>query len=224
MQKLVRICGAGLLSIGVAAGAQAGGSPYGFLLHMEAPDYANCGIVNDNTVTCDDIMPDGADIGLQFAFVLAYGWEDIPGWPASRGIGACQFGIVYDEDVVVSGWTLCTGGSEIPQNDPLLGSWPESETGNAITWESGEYFQSNGFAKVGFFVVAADSFGRMTVNPDPRIGDALIAAGDATVYPIGGEGWSSADIAGDGAGDGRRACDEATPVQNASWSAIKSLY
>jgi hypothetical protein len=217
----------------LVAGTATAISPYGFVLHMTPASYSSCGGLDDATLTCDpltgiDPVGDGT-LPQQFAWLIAYGWEDIVGWPehegSPRGIGAAQFGIHYDIDVVVAGWTLCTGGAEIPQNDPVLGiTWPDSDSGNAVTWVPVDYYSPSGFAKIGFFAIPPGSVGRLTVVADPRIGEAQIAAGDATVFTVPPAAYSSADVDGSNPDNGRAACRDMVPVEQVTWGRIKSMF
>jgi len=216
----------GIGAVLAAASVASASNPFGFVLHMTPATYSGCATIDDATLTCEGIDVQGDSAApQQFAWLIAYGWTTIPGWPTEpvvRGIGGAEFGIHYPAEVAVQGWTLCTGGSEIPQND-ALGVWPASETGNAVTWTGGEYTQPSGFAKIGFFAVPQGSTGRMTVMGDPRIDRAEIAAADTQIFLVPPAAYSSADI-DESTDEGRAACREDVPVQEASWGKIKSMF
>jgi hypothetical protein len=228
MRKLVTASLVGLSAALTIASSASASNPWGFVIHTTPASYSSCP-VDDATLTCESIdeVGDGS-LPLQFVWIIAYGWNQIPGWPmvpSERGIGGAQFGVVYPIDVTVTGWTLCTAGSEIPQNDPVLGiTWPDSDSGNAVTWSGGEYYSASGFAKVGFFGVSQGSVGRLTVVGDPRIAEAQIAAGDGTAFNVPPAAYSSADIDGSNPDDGRKACEELVPVAEVSWGKIKSMF
>ncbi len=114
-----------------------------------------------------------------FTWILVGGVPDVDG--EHGGIGGLQFGIQYEPTVEVWVWTLCTGGSEIPQDD-VDGVWPESGTGNAVTWYDGCYTVTenyDGLTRVGFFTMYPGSHGGIRIMNDPRIGqgEALDCAG-----------------------------------------------
>ena len=44
------------------------------------------------------------------------------------------------------------------------------------------------------------------------------------IYVVPTAGYSSADVDGSVPDNGRKACSEAVPVEQTSWSKIKSLY
>jgi len=79
------------------------------------------------------------------------------------GLGGIQFGIEHEK--ALQGWSLCTGGSEIPED-----GWPNSGTGNAATWGGGCYYPPGENAVVGVFPVTDGSAGWMDIIGDPRIG------------------------------------------------------
>ena len=145
--------------------------------------------------------------------------SDLDRYP--EGIGGLQFGIEYSPDLQVF-WTLCNGGSEIPSP-----SWPQSGSGNALTFPGGCVRPGVENLFVGYFSVnewSDESFIRLT--PDPRIGgDALIAS----CAPEGAlSGICPSHLAG-GLLDGglKPVCGTTcggVPVAESSWSNVKSLY
>jgi hypothetical protein len=212
------------------AGAQI---DYGLVLHMGAPSYVGCDepSVADDAMDCDAVDEVGDDLGSpfgQWVWVFAYGYPNMLDWPASQGIGGCQFGIVYDGTVLVTSWQLCTGGQEIPQND-ALGVWPDNQTGNAVIWPGGNYNSTppEYFAKIGYFTLLPGSMGRMTIMEDPRSpGFYLFSDGQGGVHPLPDETRSSANVGGptDPENLGRKSCAEAVPTVSVSWTQIKNMY
>lgn len=204
--------------------------PYGFLLHATPAGYGGCGIgPDDATLTCGDVLVVGDATQPQFVWVLAHGWPNVPGWPAGRGLSEVHVGIAYEAGVRVSSWTACAGGLQIPQDDPLLGSWPESRTAITVGWPGGEYVQPNAMARIGFLVVDAGSSGLLRVVPDGRRTPAaavLGAAGSPLLsFDVPASGWSVCDVSGDVPALAYNACSgDPLPARNVSWSRVKALY
>jgi hypothetical protein len=205
-------------------------NPYGFVLHMQDTDaggFIDCTTVDDATLTCGGIADSGAQtLAFKKLWVIAYGWEDAPGWPTNRPLGAAQFGLTFDQGLVfpVGIWTLCTGGLNIVEN----GFPGTPDTGVSVTWPGSGYTQPSGFAKIGFVVLQPGSDGRVTIAPG-QAGLVNLASwgspGDPPVaVDVPGAGWSSADVAGSTPSDGRRACDEAVPVETSTWGRLKATY
>ncbi len=178
------------------------------------PSYAGCGDPAFEAIdagTCADLVssPSG---GPGFLWVVS---SREGGYP--DGIGGAQFGLNHDLGGGQS-WTLCTGGSEIPEP-----GFPDSGTGNAVTWAGGCYNPAGSAARVGFISVALDAAGSLAVTGDPRIGEAVYADCSALLYRICDRNLGGADLA---SGTNPICGDncESTPVQETSWGAIKSLF
>ncbi len=216
-----------LVSTSALAQGDCPGNEYGFVVHFEDASYAGCSQLDDDVLDCDALAAAGATGVDQFAWLVTYGWENIPGWPIGPGLGGVEFGIEYDPTVDVLSWSLCTGGNEIPQDDEN-GTWPESHTGNAMTWGSADYMQPSGFAKVGYLTIAAGSAGRLAIIDDPRIGAAYIASGyhppfEPQQFEVPPTGWSVGSV--DGSGPTCKTCDlMGTPITETSWSRLRQMY
>ena len=176
------------------------------------PDYAGCNAAMFSMLeagTCED----GASAGMA-GTIFKWVWvHDADGFP--DGIGGAQFGIETDKPMI--GWTLCTGGNEVPE-----GGWPASGTGNAVTWEGGCYDPPGVIAVVGFFTIADGMTGGMTIIGDPREGVAKYA----DCVPNGHNFCPENLMTGVNDGALTPDCDlcEGTPVQESSWGEIKSMY
>ena len=120
---------------------------------------------------CDDLTSDAVE-GHAFVWVVASQVQDFP-----DGIGGAQFGIEYAAGV--EGWSLCTGGMEIPEQ-----GWPASGTGTAVTWPDGCYYPAGGNAKIGYFTLSDGASGHMRVTTDPRTGEAEYSNCDAINAPF----------------------------------------
>jgi hypothetical protein len=145
------------------------------------------------------------------------------GFGTSGGIGGLQFGIEYDPAFALGAWTVCTGGSEIPD-----AGWPASGTGNAITWAGGCYPEAgapDGSTKVGFFSVSSEADATLRLTADPRIGMALAADCSPTVVELCEDqlGSGSAIEGGRSQNTCGQLCD-ATPAREVTWGAIKAHY
>lgn len=148
--------------------------------------------------------------GQTFVWVVA---SREGGFPS---IGGAQFGVSHSG---VGGWTLCTGGSEIPQ----LPEWPSSGAGNIATWGGGCYTPAGTAARVGFFSVADGAAFSGDVIQDPRIAAALwIDCGAPPDIPPTEFEVCSQNLGG----FGNLLCGDNcfVPTREASWGQIKALF
>lgn len=161
--------------------------------------------------------------GQAFIVVVA---SNVDGWTDPQGIGnglaALQFGVEHSGLDVLS-WFLCTGDLEIPQND-ADGVWPESGTGNAVTWPGGCYDPGGENASVGLLLVSDGSAGSIQTTVDPRAGFGIASYTDCDAFnweidPMGG-------LHGANIGDGSSlpVCSPIVPTEEKSWGQIKSLF
>jgi len=214
-----------LLAPATSSHAICDGLDYGITFHMTPTDYSGCGGVDDDLLTCETTDPSGGT-GSQFLWVLAYGWREAPDWPADRPLGGILFAVHYPPSVTMSGWSLCTGGSEIAVDNPVDGTWPESDTGLAATWPGSAYDPDSGFAKVGYLVVDEGSVGPVEVTEHAIKPVVQLVSGPpefvtANVPPAG---WSIADVDGS-TGTGCRSClIPPTPVRATSWAGVKAAF
>jgi len=197
---------------------------WGFDIHFAPADYSACDGLDDQAITCDDIDPVGAEFTEQFAWIVAWGWENAPEWPEGEGIGGVLYSVRYPKDTTITGWSLCTGGSQILVDNPVDGTWPQSETGMAATWAGGGFDSATGFAKVGFLVVADGSFGTLEIVPHVTTETVQMSSPgtDPTTIDVTDLGWGRGDIDGT-EGDTYVVCAK-VPTATTSWSAIKSMY
>jgi len=166
---------------GVATAAPEGApildpSPCLFMnLTVTPPSYSGCGDPAFDELderSCPDL---GAEplAGPAFVWVMLSERDSFPG-----GIGGIQFGIEH-EGVDVSGWTLCTGGTDIAG----LG-WPGSGSGNAATWVGGCHDVEGTSTRVGYFTVTSGDAGTIQLTEDPRIGAATWAECDTRSFTV----------------------------------------
>lgn len=136
-------------------------------LYVTTPSYSGCSDPTFDAIDageCTDLANPPAT-GAAFVWIVA---SDLDGF--ATGIGLVEWGVEYDAGVNVTGWQLCTGGSQIPQE-----GWPASGTGNAVTWQFGCYEPEGSNARAGFFTVSdVGVTGSMTITRDPRKTHALI--------------------------------------------------
>jgi len=142
------------------------------------------------------------------------------GWP--EGIGGFQFGVEHEISSPGVYWTLCSGGSEISDDD-----WPASGTGTAMTWAGGcqnpdgEAIFIGGFVIAGSFELPPPS-GWIRLTADPRIGKALYADCTTETYEVCEENlltWDLDELL-------VPACDAcaATPTRAATWGELKRRF
>lgn len=226
------LSGSALVAIAAATPAVGGDvDSYSLIFHMEAPSFSGCNdpAVADAALSCSAIDPDANDYSGQpnFMWMLVGAVPEGVGPGAAGGIGGAQFGVTYDFDVAPTSWALCTGGSEIPQ-DNLEGTWPESGTGNAVTWGSGCRLvteNADGVTRIGFFTITATS-GTASIIADPRIGNVQVADCATTPENLCKALYSStADATIDGGG-GFSACGISctNPTRTSTWGELKSFY
>lgn len=193
-------------------------------LYVVEADYSGCDTFQDaDFATCGDLAsapPTGTDFFVWVVFSREGMTEDLDG---------IQFGILYDEAVEVTEWTLCTGSVEAPTP-----TWPASGAGNAVLWPGQCYSPPHEVAKAGYFTVAGSSTGAMQVIGDPRGGRALYAdCPNHDVYMIP-EGNLGGAMLPDGSTPtcGNQNCitigvpetPGENPVQERSWGQIKSMF
>ncbi len=231
MRRLITIAA---LLVPVVAKADPGAiDKYTIDVHFQPPSYLGCteGAVADAALNCDVLNPVAIDVGEftpNFAWLIAGSIPEGTGPGAEGGIGGLQFGLEYPETVFLGGgFTLCTGGSEIPQDD-LDGTWPESGTGNAVTWAGGCYLVTDnpdGVTKIGFIPINPGSTGFLFVRGDPRIGEAQAAGCDAITFRICRQllGCGQTEPGGP-PGEIRCGGFCAIPIVESSWGQIKSAY
>lgn len=213
MKRLALVAVAALIP---ATAAQAQDTLANMNLFITIPSYTGCADVLFDSIDsgdCSGLTSDGVD-GTAFVWIVASREGGFNG----GGVGGAQFGVEHT-GVETTGWTLCTGGSEIPE-----GTWPASGSGNAVTWGGGCYDPAGSAAKIGFFGVNNGATGTMAVTADPRIAEALWASCDQTTYDICGDNLGGAELASGttpGCGD---LCEGGTPTEGVTWSQVKALF
>jgi hypothetical protein len=228
----------GLAAVAIAAGvAQAGDAefPYTINTFFTGPNYTGCTgepLVMDANLSCDALQTSAVDMpgAPIFLWLIVGGVPDGIGGGAPGGIGGIQFGMSHDLSSPPS-WTLCTGGAQIPQDDPVGGmQWPSTPvSGNAITWGGGCYLvqeNEDGMTKIGWLTINPGATGVVTLTGDPRIdGVALAADCAATESRICAQSLGRGDASVDGT-EGLNTCGFlcAVPVAETSWGSLKSLY
>lgn len=222
----------GLATVVIAAGAAQGNEayPYSINTHFSFPSYSGCAeaAVADGALNCGIIDTDANDYGPgqpNFVWILVGNVPPGTGPGADGGIGGIQFGM--DHSIQILSWALCTGGSEIPQDD-LQGTWPASGTGNAITWGGGCKLVTDndeGLTRVGYLTVAPGA-GQVAIAGDPRIGgQAQAAECNTNSIRICTQALGAGDAVV-GGGGGRSTCGYkcTVPTETTSWGSLKSIY
>lgn len=224
-----------LALVGGAAPCLGGAEDPEISLNFHGMRYAGTGcgstLIDDSVHDCETLAPGtpgGGIFNAYWAWVVVGGVEPRVGEGGPGGIGGIQFGIEYDPGVVIYGWTLCTGGSEIPEDGPA-GTWPASGTGNAITWFGGCYEvteNDDGVTAIGFLTLDMNSIGSLRYTVDPRIGEARMVDCGLYTHAVCTDLLGRFEADPDG-GEGQNPCGEtcmSTPVRPVTWSSIKGLY
>jgi hypothetical protein len=192
----------------VVAGAARGDEPT-LSIHLAPASYSGCGAVDADTMSCGDLVTSGDNAGSQFGFVVMSG---------RSGVAGVQFGVEYDAEVSVSGWTLCTGGLQIPEED-----WPDSGTGLAATWDGTEYPSGpDSLVVVGYFTFEAASTGSATLTPDARIGEAAFVDEDGYYHSL--LAGYLGEVSVDGGASGAHSCGlvDSTSAAHGGWELYPS--
>jgi len=215
--KRIALCLATLV-IPAAAFAQTDDSAASINVLITPASYSGCTDAQFNFIdegVCADLSSTGTG-GFGFLWIVASREGGFGG-----GIGGAQFGMTHS--VAASGWTLCTGGSEIPE-----GGWPASGTGNAVTWSGGCYQSPGGNAKIGFLAVNPDNGGSIAITGDPRVAGEAIWADCATdLWRVCPQFLGSDDLASGtspSCGDASTGSCEVVPVRETTWGGVKSLF
>lgn len=152
----------------IAAPAQAGKNPNSKLVLHVVPftNRSTClnGRLNrpEDAVTRGDLVP-----AKYIAYVLIA--DGTPG----AGLSGCQFGITYNDStgrgVDILDWSECT-----LFNWPEPG-WPDSGTGNLLTWNQNTDCDTTGMRVVGYFTLEAHSPDRLALIYRPADKRAAVA-------------------------------------------------
>ena len=118
--------------------------------------------------TCFSALPEGSkDVTTEaklapqdyLVYVL------ITDFDTNAGVAGVQFGITYDDStgsgLDINQWQTCTL-YEWPMDN-----WPDSGTGNLLTWNQADDCQAKAPIPVGFFFVTAHSADRLKLIPRP---------------------------------------------------------
>ena len=174
-----------------------------------------------NIVTSGNLYPQ-----LYFAHVLVTDGNE----PA--GVAGLQFGIQYTGPGAADGvgidiyaWTNC---ATLEFQSPAP-AWPNSGAGNLVTWDAGTRCQrtepggagTGVVANAGYFYCAAYTPGTFCITPRPVDGVAKVADCAAQEDIVTGTP-SHLGCLGFGGQPGYNPCGLITPVENTTWSAIKS--
>jgi len=177
-------------------------------------------------VACQSIVTSrGLYPELSFAYVL------VTDGNAAEGISGLQFGIQYDgpgaADGVgldIFGWAKCTDLEFITPAP----AWPNSGGGNLMTWVACQVVEPGGagtgvVAVAGYFYCGAYTPACLSVTPRPVDSAGKVANCAAQEDIITGTP-SHFGRGCFGSTSGYNPCGLITPIENTTWSAIKSNY
>ena len=100
--------------------------------------------------------------------------------------------------------------------------WPDTGTGNAVTYTGGCYNPAGSAARVGYLSIGNGNSGFVNLVNDPRIDNALYTDCDATEVTICLGNLGDADLSAGTSPTCGDAC--ATPTVETSWGQIKALF
>lgn len=199
-------------------------------VHMFSPEGFAC-TRTDAQVGCGHVITHG-DLypKIYFAHVLV-----LDGDPTA-GIAGLQFGIEYGSassdgiGIDIWNWQLC---ATMEFNYGVSPAWPESGSGNMITWDYVNACQrfvppwAGGVtANAGFFYLAAYSPADLYVTVRPVDGYAKVASCAAEEDVVAGNGEPPFHLGVAGFGPSHYGYDGCggDPVRQITWSGIKSMY
>lgn len=184
--------------------------------HLTEASYSGCSDGRWDEIDggeCPDLDLTGRT-GTAFLWIVA-GSDD----PLIDGVGGIQVGISHT-DAAITGWSLCTGGSEIAGD-----GWPASGTGNAVTWADGCYEPVGGHqARVGFLGLDDAETGQFALVNDPRIDQALLADCSTETSLICPDNLGHFDATDEYNEPACYVICGDLPVRTGSWGAVKALF
>lgn len=131
-------------------------------LATTAPSYSGCADPAFDwidTGSCSDLLSPPRS-GPAFAWIVLSDGESFAG-----GLSTARFGI--EHTALVTGWSLCTGGTETPE-----AAWPDSGSGNAVVFGDGCIDPPGENVRIGYFELSDASTGVLRLASDPRTGTA----------------------------------------------------
>lgn len=223
--RLLALAHASIVLLSTPALAQ---NPAGVVIHMTEADFSQgCARIDDASLACADVQVVGNSTTNQFAWILAYGWNTLPGWGGDDvGLSAAAFAVSYPPQTTVLNWTGCTD-LEIPLQDELIGDWPDPDTGIAVAFGiPGGYNPESRFATLGFLLIQSGSSGRMRiVRHAAQLIDAVqFVSSEDLPFDIPAAGHSAADVGGDMPSNGQRTCEGTIPLEKTSWGRVKAAF
>lgn len=186
----------------------------------------------DEIVTTAEARADGS--ARYFVYLLGSPELREVGGPGSEleslGIAGVQLGINYTSGagLNVFSWNYCSDLEFAGDH------WPESGSGNTITWVTPENCQSQEVVVAGYFYLTAYSPGVMSIAPFPPTGQVKTASCEAAEsvleqVPLERVGWVSmgggaigADS--DGCNPMLEPCLGPTPAIRTTWGQLKTKY
>ena len=204
----------GVVAILLTAGVAGAGEQYSLDFHQVVNTFM-CSAVDESTIDCENINPNGPVAGVANAVFVILGG-------AQNGAGAVQFGIDYIStgETQLWNWTVCNNYQEIGLIGPN-GGWPSSGSGNAVAFGGCvNPAGPDGMIAIGYlFTSATVTSGNQSFAPDPIDGDMVVTDCDAITWDINFSGVL--EFAGAG---GTKGCDGLVPIQETSWGEIKSIF
>lgn len=202
-----------LFATPVLAGPNEGGV---FILHAnESIDYAPgvdyCGQSGLRDCNAADVSVNEAGTHV----IYVYG-----AFPAANDprVSVLVFGLEYDEELTVVDWGTC-GDVELLSGNEDGEDWPASGSVAVVAWNT---VQTDHLLEVLWLAVRNDSGEPASIWIAPNWVDQSAAFGDDSVptqvddaVDLGRLGFFE---------DGYLPCPDATPVEEASWGAVKALY
>jgi hypothetical protein len=203
------------------------------LLHVAPASGTTC----FNGPTSKDQIVTKADAsasGIQY-HVYVLGVPQVTNPNGNWGIAGMQFGIDYDkgkpgsEKLVVDDWHACSDLEFTGDN------WPQTGSGDMVTWVSQENCQRAPLVPAGYFTVTAYAPSSMALIPHPVAGEIKMANCNAVEVAVESPvnltrvGWVSMGggirgTSADGCNPLLEPCTATTPVRPTTWGKVKALY
>ena len=199
-------------------------SPVSAGLNSNAKIFAHLGPVVAKNVcleppsNCRDAVVSGNPMNFYHAYLCVGNHSD------SIGVAGVQFGIQYNDapgaGVDVFSWNRCA------DLEFAMPTYPSANnSGNVVTWGRVNNCQLGTATTVaGYLYIGVYSPDRLSIVPHPIDGAAKVADCESVEEDLTGQSPSALGFVDFGTGQGYNPCSTIVPVEEATWSGVKSLF